>query len=68
MAFTQTQLDKLDAAIAQGVLTVKYADKQVTYRSLAEMKSVRELMMRELGKAKRSTQKYPKFSKGLNCE
>lgn len=51
MAFTQSQLDALDAAIAEGVLVVKYADKEVTYRSLNDMLRIRELMAKDvLGK------------------
>ena len=37
MAYTQTQLDALDVAIAEGVLTVSYDGRTVTYRSLNEM-------------------------------
>lgn len=48
MAFTQAQLDALDAAIAGGELTVKYQDKQVTYRSLDEMIRTRQLIKADL--------------------
>lgn len=48
MAFTQAQLDALDEAIAEGVLVVEYQDKKVRYRSLAEMKSIREMMVADL--------------------
>ena len=44
MAWTQTDIDKLRAAIATGALSVRYADKSVTYRSLAEMKDLLALM------------------------
>src|SRR5450830_1755180 len=37
MAFDQTQLDALDAAIASGELTVKYNGKEITYRSINEL-------------------------------
>jgi len=37
MAFTQEQLDTLEAAIAQGVKRVEYADKVVEYPSLKDM-------------------------------
>ena len=49
MAYTQTQLDALEEAIAEGALTVQYQDKRTTYRSLKEMRSLREEMRRELG-------------------
>lgn len=49
MAFTQTQYDQISEAIAQGALTVKYNDKEVTYRSLDEMIRIRTMMAAELG-------------------
>ena len=48
MAYTQTQLDALDAAIAEGVLTVSYDGRTVTYRSLQEMKSIRATIFESL--------------------
>jgi len=47
MAWTQTQIDTLQAAIASGVLTVRYADRSVTYQSLSEMRSLLTEMRRE---------------------
>lgn len=49
MAFTQAQLDALDAAIASGTRSVSYDGKRVEYGSLAEMLQVRALMADELG-------------------
>lgn len=49
MAYTQTQLDTLEAAIAEGAFKVKYSDKEVTYRSLNEMKQIRDMMRESLG-------------------
>lgn len=49
MAWTQTQLDALEEAIAQGALIVRYADKQVQYRSLDEMLQLRDMIRQELG-------------------
>lgn len=40
MAYTQTQRDALEAAIASGALTVRYGETSTTYRSLAEMRQV----------------------------
>lgn len=51
MAFTQSQLDALEAALATGTLTVEYAEKRVTYRSQAEMIALRNLMKNELASA-----------------
>ena len=38
MAYTQTQLDALEASLASGALTVEYDGRRVTYRSVAELK------------------------------
>lgn len=67
MAWTQSQLDALDQAIAEGALTVKYADKQVTYRSLDEMLRIRRLMASALGVSAKSPRRtYASFSKGYD--
>lgn len=67
MAFTQTQLEALEKAIAEGVLSVKYSDKMVTYRSQAEMFALRDVIRRELGLTKTSDQRrVASFSKGTN--
>lgn len=67
MAFTQTQLDQLDSAIAQGVLTVEYSDKKVTYRSFNEMMKTRALMLTDVngGAKTKSKAMYPVFDRGL---
>jgi len=52
MAYTQTQLDALEAAIAQGALSVQFGERKITYHSLAEMTSLRDTMRSELGVAK----------------
>lgn len=64
--FTEAQLQALDAAIAQGAIKVKYADKEVTYRDLDEMKQIRNMMAADLGKNKRKPSRtFASFSKGL---
>jgi hypothetical protein len=48
--YLQTDLDALERAIALGALQVRYADgREVRYRSLADMRSLRQEMRRELG-------------------
>jgi len=49
MAYTQTQLDALETAIAQGALSVQFSERKVTYHSLAEMERLRNTMRSELG-------------------
>lgn len=49
MAYTQQQLDDLEAAIAEGVTSVMSNGRQVTYRSVSDMLKVRDLIAQELG-------------------
>ncbi len=49
--FTQTQLDAVNAAIANGKLTVEYDGKRITYRSMAELMQARELIRADLAAA-----------------
>ena len=49
MAWSSTDLTNLEDAIAQGVLTVSINGKTVTYRSLADMLALRDVMRREIG-------------------
>ena len=44
MAYTQLQLDKLTDAIALGATTVRYGDKEIVYRSIKEMKLIKQEM------------------------
>ncbi len=48
MAYTQTQLDKLEEALAQGVTSVRLNGRQVEYRSLEEMQRLRDNIRAEL--------------------
>lgn len=66
MAYSQTDLDAIEEAIASGALKVKYADKEVTYRSLDEMMKVRDLIRRKLGATSISGNLNPVYSKGLD--
>ena len=67
--FKQSQYDILLEAIAQGALQVKYGDKEVTYRSLADMLKVKELMATDLGLNGTAPQnrgrRYAEHSKGI---
>lgn len=46
--YTLEDYQALKKAIAKGVHSVAYGDKNVTYRSLAEMKEVLKMMEEEL--------------------
>lgn len=48
MAWTQTDIDKLKVAIAQGATKVKFADREVTYRSLDEMRETLRIIQAEV--------------------
>ena len=49
MAYTSSQLADLRAAIAEGVLSVRFSDgRQLTYRSLDEMRRIEATMAAEL--------------------
>lgn len=49
MAFSQAQLDAIEAGIAAGATTVSYEGKSVSYRSLDEMLRIRAIIRRALG-------------------
>ena len=49
MAYTAEQLADLEAAIAEGVSSVSSNGRQVSYRSVADMIKLRDLMREELG-------------------
>ena len=49
MAFTQTQLDALETALATGALECEFDGKRAKYRSLDEMMRIRDTMRAALG-------------------
>ncbi len=52
MAFTQTDLDTIRAAIGSGVMKVRYADgREVTYQSGADMLKAEQRIMDALASA-----------------
>jgi len=48
LAFSQTDLDALDAAIAAGERTVTIAERTTTYHSLSELLQLRQLISKTL--------------------
>lgn len=67
MAYSQSDLDAIEEAIASGALKVKYADKEVVYRSLDEMRKIRDMIRVALGRTDGSSSSYnPAYSKGLD--
>lgn len=67
--YTIDQYNALTAAIAQGALKVKYADKEVEYRSLDDMLKLQQIMANDLGlngdNTKTSGRFYGQFSNGI---
>lgn len=65
MAWTIDDYNALKDAMKSGAVKVKYADKEVTYRSLAEMTSLLNAMAKELGLGGKSSIQYPEVNKGF---
>ncbi|GGU68620.1 hypothetical protein GCM10009504_27230 [Pseudomonas laurentiana] len=51
MAYTQKHLDAVEAAIARGEKTVRYADRTVEYRSVDELLQARDVIRTSLSNA-----------------
>lgn len=49
MAFQAADLEAIEAALRTGSSRVKYADREIQYRSLDELQQLRNLIRRELG-------------------
>ena len=45
MAWSESDITALETAIKQGTVRVKFADREITYRSLDEMIRLRDLMI-----------------------
>ena len=64
MAWTQTDIDNLQRAIASGELQVQYPNGMVKYRSLDEMERTLTLMENNVNGPK-ETRRFASVSKGL---
>lgn len=53
--WTIEQYNALNASYAEGVKTVQYSDKMVTYRSLDEMRRILDDMAKDLGLSENSS-------------
>lgn len=63
--FTIEQYNTLIAAIAEGVTTVQYSDKSVTYRSFDDMLRLKRMMEIDLGITGAKTTKYAQHYRDL---
>ena len=65
--FTQQSLDAINIAIANGASKVKYADKEIEYRSLDDLMRIRSNIESALGiNTSKGGRKYASFNKGFN--
>lgn len=48
MAFTQSDLDAVNAAIASGELTVEVSGRRITYRSMADLERARAIIQGDM--------------------
>lgn len=51
MAWSQTDVEKLEKAIASGVTSVRYKDRTVQYQSMDAMRAARREMLGEIAAA-----------------
>jgi hypothetical protein len=66
VAYSQSNLDAIRAAIAKGELSVEFADRRVTYRSMAELILAEAHISQALNTSPRSKQRYGVATKGLD--
>jgi hypothetical protein len=65
MAWTQTDLDSIERAIASGTTRVRYKDREVQYNSLAELITIRNLIRDSLGSASKNKNQYGTYDNDL---
>jgi hypothetical protein len=70
MAWTTTDIEKLEKAIASGQLTVRYADRSITYQNSEAMLAVLKQMRAEVDAAagttpRRRTMRITQSGRGL---
>lgn len=70
MAYTQTDLDNLEAAIASGVLRVRDRNgSEIQYRNLEDMRRARDMIRTELGLTQYNggiTVEHPRYTSGFH--
>lgn len=67
MAFTQADLDALDASIAKGggVEEIQFSDRRVRFYTLDDRLKLRALMTSELNPSTAPASRFAAFSKGF---
>ena len=64
-ALTQTDIDKLEKAIASGALVVRFKDHSVTYKSQTEMERALKMAKRSLAGGNRVTRTVATYDGGF---
>lgn len=64
MAWTQTDIDKLKAAMAGGIRRVQYTSGSVEYQSVAEMEKVLKRMERDVSGVQPIRRTVARFQSG----
>lgn len=65
MAYSQADLDNIRSAIARGEMSVEFADRKVTYRSIDELLKAEERIATALSTTPRSKQSFGSSVKGF---
>jgi len=68
LAWTSSDVDALQAAIATGVLTVEYSDRKVTYQTTKDMLQALSVMQQEVAltaSGSTSRTRYAATTKGV---
>lgn len=67
MAFTQDDLDRIEEAMAQGVLEVSFSDgRSVTFSSFQELMARWHFIAKKLGKESGRQRLLAKYKKGVS--
>lgn len=65
MAWTQSDLDKIDKAIASGNRRIQFGDRMREFRSQDELLQLRRLVKREVSGATRVSRSSPVYDKDV---
>ncbi len=65
MAFTQSDLDAIEAAIASGATSVQFSDRLVVYRSISDLLKARATVIAELNVSTRPRHSLGYGNKGF---
>jgi hypothetical protein len=68
MAFTQTDLDAVNKAIAAGELSIGLGDMRITYRSLDELIQARAIIEADLASQQATARAYPRHQAASFCD